>query len=67
MDTPASRGLPLALDPTATAKASSISQGQLYKLWRQGSGPPYLKIGSDPNGVLVPPQGSCPYWRPDTR
>lgn len=43
---------PLALDPPATAKAASISTGLLYKLWRQGSGPPYLKVGSD-RRVLV--------------
>ena len=41
------RDIPLALDPPATAKAASISTGLLYKLWRQGSGPPYLKVGSD--------------------
>lgn len=43
---------PLALDPPAAARAAGISKGLLYKLWRRGEGPPYLKVGSD-RRVLV--------------
>lgn len=49
---------PLALAPPAAARAAGISKGLLYKLWRQGSGPPYLKIGSD-RRVLV---DDLRYW-----
>ena len=53
MDTPANRDLPLALDPTATAKAAGISRGLLYKLWRQGGGPPFIRLGNDRRVLIV--------------
>ncbi len=42
----------LALDPATAAQAASISKGQLYKLWRQGLGPKFVRIGAD-RRVLV--------------
>ncbi len=47
MSTPAHWAPRLALDPSAAAKAIGISKGLLYKLWRQGEGPPYIRLGSD--------------------
>lgn len=43
---------PLVLDPTATAKAVGISKALLYKLWRKGEGPPFIRLGND-RRVLV--------------
>ena len=37
----------LALRPSAAAMAADISRDQLYRLWRRGEGPPFLRIGSD--------------------
>ena len=39
--------LTLALRPSAAAKASGISLGMLYRLWREGDGPPYIRVGAD--------------------
>lgn len=52
MNTPANWNPHLALDPMAAAKAVGISKGLLYKLWRQGEGPPYIRLGHD-RRVLV--------------
>lgn len=37
----------LALRPSSAAVAADISRDQLYRLWRQGEGPPFIRIGAD--------------------
>lgn len=43
---------PLVLNAAGASAAAGISKGLLYKLWRNGEGPVYVKIGSDRH-VLV--------------
>lgn len=53
MNSPSDWNPRLVLDPTATAAAIGCSKGLLYKLWRQGEGPPYLRLGTGRRVLLA--------------
>ncbi len=52
MNSPTDSNPCIALDPTATAAAIRCSKGLLYKLWREGLGPPFVRVGSDRRVLL---------------